>query len=51
MFLNTFFMAQKSYIQLKNYVKGPAEYLYCAVNISYERNLSFLVLELKDGTQ
>lgn len=45
MFLNTSFMTQKSYIQLENYVKGPVEYLYGGVKISYERNCSFLVLE------
>lgn len=51
MCLNTFFMTQKTYIQLKTYVKGPPEYQYCTVTISSERNLSFLVLELKNGMQ
>lgn len=44
-------MTQKSYIQLENYVKGPTEYLFCDVNMPCRKNCSFLVLELKDGTQ
>lgn len=43
-------MTQKPYIQLRSYVKGPAEYLYCGVNIPDRRNC-FLVLDLEDGTK
>lgn len=44
-------MTQKSYIQLENYMKGPAEYLYCGVDIPYKRNRFLPGLELKDGKQ